>query len=307
VSPQPLRPLDRNPSGGGPRNRSPSGSTTAFSDLAQHGKKQLNQLITLLDKEGGIRGSSRNADIALRSTRAKREAEDADKDYRKAVHWLETLRIRRVKILEGGYNSLERFVSEGTETVKKVLVTYADTMIATYTTQNYLASHARSAVEKISAETDTCLLAASLRRSLALSIPPATLYYNYHVGECQDLIFGVSLADYATARSSENDVPKILRICIDEIDKRGLDAEGIYRISGRRANVQELQHKLERDEKAFSFNSFTDDIYSVASFLKLYLRELPDALFKFPLQDRIQHSEDKGKGSSAPTTVTCAI
>jgi hypothetical protein len=41
------------------------------------GKKQLNQLITLLDKEGGIRGSSRNADITLRSTRAKREAEEA--------------------------------------------------------------------------------------------------------------------------------------------------------------------------------------------------------------------------------------
>jgi Rho GTPase-activating protein 12/27 len=85
------------------------------------GKKQLNQLITLLDKEGGIRGSSRNAENALRSVRAKREAEEAgvpitlmnpyfitelelDKDYRKAVHWLETLRIRRVKTLEGGYN-----------------------------------------------------------------------------------------------------------------------------------------------------------------------------------------------------------
>lgn len=27
-----------------------------------------------------------------------------DKDYRKAVHWLETLRIRRIKTLEGGYN-----------------------------------------------------------------------------------------------------------------------------------------------------------------------------------------------------------
>jgi hypothetical protein len=74
-------------------------------------------------------------------------------------------------------------------------------------------------------------LAASLRRSLALSIPTPTLYYNYQVGECQDLIFGVSLADYATARGSENDIPKILRICIDEIDKRGLDAEGIYRVS----------------------------------------------------------------------------
>ncbi|KAI9445530.1 hypothetical protein H4582DRAFT_2109166 [Lactarius indigo] len=294
ASPQPLRPLDRKPSSGAPRNRSPS-TSTALSDLAQQGKKQLNQLITLLDKEGGIRGSNRNAEIALRSVRSKREADEADKDYRKAVHWLETLRIRRVKTLEGGYNSLERFVYEGTETVKRALVTYVDTMIATYTTQNHLATHARSVVEKVSSETDTSLLSSSLRRSLAVSIPPPTLYYNYHVGECQDLIFGVTLVDYATARGSENDVPKIVKICIEEVDKRGLDAEGIYRVSGRHSNVQELQHKLERSEEAFSFNSYTDDIYSVASFLKLYLRELPEPLFKFPLQDRIQHSEWKDR------------
>jgi hypothetical protein len=53
-----------------------------------------------------------------------------------------------------------------------------------------------------------------------------------------------------------------------------------------------LQHKIEKNEKAFLFNSFTDDIYSVASLLKLYLRELPEPVFKFPLRDRIQHSED---------------
>ena len=27
----------------------------------------------------------------------------SDREYRKAVHWLETLRLRRVKILESGY------------------------------------------------------------------------------------------------------------------------------------------------------------------------------------------------------------
>lgn len=27
-----------------------------------------------------------------------------DKEYRKGVHWLETLRLRRVKILQAGYN-----------------------------------------------------------------------------------------------------------------------------------------------------------------------------------------------------------
>ncbi|EEB91059.1 hypothetical protein MPER_10651 [Moniliophthora perniciosa FA553] len=56
TSPQPLRALDRRPSGSAPggRNRSPS-SSTAFSDLAKEGKKQLNQLIGLLDKSGSVK------------------------------------------------------------------------------------------------------------------------------------------------------------------------------------------------------------------------------------------------------------
>lgn len=80
-------------------------------------------------------------------------------------------------------------------------------------------------------------MATSLSRSLALSIPAPTLYYNYHVGECQDLIFGVSLTNYATARGTENEAPKVIRICIDEMDKRGLDAGGIYRVSTSNARL----------------------------------------------------------------------
>ncbi len=96
---------------------------------------------------------------------------------------------------------------------------------------NELATNARSEVEKISAETDTTIIATSLRSSLSLSVPPRTLYYNYNVGEGSDLIFGVSLSDYATARESHNNIPSILRLCIDEVDKRGLEVEGIYRVS----------------------------------------------------------------------------
>jgi hypothetical protein len=58
------------------------------------------------------------------------------------------------------------------------------------------------------------------------------------VGECNDLIFGVSLADYATARALlEGEIPKIVRICIREIDQRGLEAEGIYRVSINESNI----------------------------------------------------------------------
>lgn len=71
----------------------------------------------------------------------------------------------------------------------------------------------------------------------------------------------------------------------------------------------QLQHEIERDESAFHFTP-KDDVYAVASLLKasskskfqslvltvhqLYLRELPEPVFRFPLQDRIQHTEDRG-------------
>lgn len=40
---------------------------------------------------------------AMRTVKAKRDAEDADKEYRKAVHWLETLRLRRATTIRSGY------------------------------------------------------------------------------------------------------------------------------------------------------------------------------------------------------------
>ncbi|KAH9168897.1 Rho GTPase activation protein, partial [Lactarius sanguifluus] len=234
-----------------------------------------------------------NVDLAARSARAKQEAEVADDEYRRAIHWLWGLRSRRIKVLEDGYNNLEHIAFETTETVKRVLVKYTDTAVTILCTMhNDLATHARCAVEKISAETDTSALAASLHSSFALSIPPRTLYHNYDVGECPDLVFGLSLADYATARESRHNVPNILGLCIEEVDKRGLEAEGIYTLSRQHASVQELQRKVERDERAFSFNSDADDIHTVASLLKLYLKVLPDPLFSFRLQDRIQHSRD---------------
>ncbi len=72
---------------------------------------------------------------------------EKDKEYRKGVHWLETLRLRRTKILKNGYmvsmsacayatlrsqffrQSLEMFVAESAETMKKVLVKYTDNMV----------------------------------------------------------------------------------------------------------------------------------------------------------------------------------
>ncbi|KAF8557363.1 RhoGAP-domain-containing protein [Imleria badia] len=298
TAPQPLRPLDRRPSGTThvARNRSPSNSGTTFSDFAQHGKKQLNQLITFLDKGSTVKETLgvRSETSALRAVRAKREADEADKEYRKGVYWLETLRLRRTKILESAYTSLENFIGDYSGTVKTILEKYTDNMTATTTTQTQLSEHARSMVTKISSEKDVSLVTTHIPRALTSLIPKPVLYYNYNVGECNDLIFGVTLVDYATSRGlGEIEIPKIVRICIQEIDERGLESEGIYRVSGRHAVVQDLQHKIERNEAAFKFNRLTDDVYAVSSLLKLYLRGLPEPLFKYTLSDRAEYSEGR--------------
>ncbi|KAH9836530.1 RhoGAP-domain-containing protein, partial [Rhodofomes roseus] len=300
TAPQPLRPLDRRPSVGGTSNhvRSPSTSTSsALQDLAHQGKKQLNQLMTFLDKGGNMKDLAGRSDNALKSVRAKRDADEADREYRKGVHWQETLRLRRVKILESGYNSLETFVHENAETVKSVLQRYTDNMVATCATQSQICEHGRRSVQRISSARDSAIVGYNIPRLLAAAIPKPVYYYNYNVGECKDLIFGVSLVDYATARNlqgaeGEQGVPKIVRICVKEIDKRGLECEGIYRVSGKHASVRELQHKVERNESAFQFNPAIDDVYAVASLLKMYLRELPEPLFRFPLHERLAHSEE---------------
>ena len=84
----------------------------------------------------------------------------------------------------------------------------------------------------ISADKDTLAVTSQTARSMALATPRPTSYYNYHVGECKDLIFGVSLVDYANAHGlPEGEIPRVVGLCIDELDKRGLETEGIYRVS----------------------------------------------------------------------------
>ena len=68
-------------------------------------------------------------------------------------------------------------------------------------------------------------LRASFRRFLSFSIPPPTFYRGYCPGVHPEtipesgMVFGIPLVDVET---NQDNVPKVMRICIEEVEKRGL-------------------------------------------------------------------------------------
>jgi hypothetical protein len=93
---------------------------------------------------------------------------------------------------------------------------------------NNLAMSAREEVEKVLAgDTSESNLRASFRRVLSVSIPPP-VFYCPGTRSDSGLIFGVPLVDLET---NQDNVPRVMRLCIEEVEKRGLDAKGIYSVS----------------------------------------------------------------------------
>jgi hypothetical protein len=91
-----------------------------------------------------------------------------------------------------------------------------------------VAMNTRAEVEKALAGADTSDLRGSFRRAHSFSIPPFTLYRNYHPGAYSDSIFGLPLVDVTT---NQDNIPKVIRMCIDEVEKRGLNTKKIYSVS----------------------------------------------------------------------------
>ncbi|KAM5194438.1 rho GTPase-activating protein 24 isoform 1-T1 [Mantella aurantiaca] len=73
--------------------------------------------------------------------------------------------------------------------------------------------------------------------------------------------------------------PMLVEQCVDFIRQRGLTEEGLFRLPGQANLVKELQDAFDCGEKP-AFDSNTD-VHTVASLLKLYLRELPEPVIPY--------------------------
>lgn len=77
-------------------------------------------------------------------------------------------------------------------------------------------------------------------------------------------------------------IPTSLISWFDYIELKGLDEEGIFRVSGNAIFRQKYQQTL---DSGGSINLSECDVHDVAALIKLYFRELPTPLFTYELYD----------------------
>ncbi|XP_026164442.1 rho GTPase-activating protein 22 isoform X2 [Mastacembelus armatus] len=95
-------------------------------------------------------------------------------------------------------------------------------------------------------------------------------------------VFGQHLEEtmlYEAQCGPQRLVPVLVEQCACFIREHGLKEEGLFRAPGQTNHVRELQGAFDRGEKPV-FDS-TTDVHTVASLLKLYIRELPEPIIPF--------------------------
>ncbi|TKS66709.1 Rho GTPase-activating protein 15 [Collichthys lucidus] len=116
-------------------------------------------------------------------------------------------------------------------------------------------------------------------------------------GLIKDRVFGCHLLTLCEREGST--VPRFVQLCLEAIDKRGLEADGIYRVSGNLATIQKLRFIVDQEEDLNLDHSQWEDIHVVTGALKMFFRELPEPLFPFksfqPFVEAIKIKESKHK------------
>ncbi|XP_062702519.1 rho GTPase-activating protein 100F isoform X2 [Aedes albopictus] len=97
-------------------------------------------------------------------------------------------------------------------------------------------------------------------------------------------LFGADLETVVTRESKgapgSAPVPIILRRCVEEVERRGLDIIGLYRLCGSATKKRLLREAFERNSRAVELTpEHVPDINVITGVLKDYLRELPEPLF----------------------------
>ncbi|KAJ8946829.1 hypothetical protein NQ318_002109, partial [Aromia moschata] len=80
--------------------------------------------------------------------------------------------------------------------------------------------------------------------------------------------------------STQHNIPIIIKRCVEEVERRGLDIIGLYRLCGSATKKRILREAFERNSRSVDLSpDNVPDINVITGVLKDYLRELPEPLF----------------------------
>ena len=89
--------------------------------------------------------------------------------------------------------------------------------------------------------------------------------------------FGVPLGDHLLQVGAE--IPPLVCRCVAEIDKRGINIKGVYRVSDVKSRVEKLCQAFENGADLVDLSDVQPNV--IANVVKLYMRQLPEPLCTF--------------------------
>uniref|UniRef100_A0A8C1P5G5 Rho GTPase activating protein 9 n=1 Tax=Cyprinus carpio TaxID=7962 RepID=A0A8C1P5G5_CYPCA len=113
-------------------------------------------------------------------------------------------------------------------------------------------------------------------KKLILRRPP--LQTLQEKGLIKDQVFGCGLELLCEREKSV--VPQFVRKCTDAVERRGLETDGIYRVSGNLAVIQKLRFSVNHERLDLDDPQW-EDIHVITGALKLFFRELPEPLVPY--------------------------
>ncbi|XP_075996911.1 rac GTPase-activating protein 1 [Genypterus blacodes] len=113
-----------------------------------------------------------------------------------------------------------------------------------------------------------------------------------------------SLESYAPV--SDPRVPLLVVECVNEIERRGLEERGLYRVPGPERLVKELREKYIQRKTALMLSK-VDDVHVVCGLLKDFLRKLKEPLITFRLHRTFMDASEMADGNSSSSILCQAI
>lgn len=110
------------------------------------------------------------------------------------------------------------------------------------------------------------------------------------VADASTTLFGSDLSERADFERRQ--IPSVVTRCIEEVELRGMDQEGIYRKTGGNSQVNMIKDGFDKNEN-FDISDPDLDITAVTSVLKQYFRKLPVPLLTYDVYDRVLESTSK--------------